>query len=348
MRPSAKNHTSWAIRSSRTRRRWSRLPFPPARICAADLQRVEAWIADARSPEAEEVARQRHAVLHHLARFGAHAAAAGSCRGAAGWPGWHGISPKYLSTHTRAWAGIHIADDREDRVVGRVVGAEEAGHVLERGRVEILHRPDRGVVVGVVRREQMAPAACGTSRRRAGCRSSSASRSSPRRAGCPGSPGSARRAAWPSGPPRATARAPAGGWAPSRSSWSDPATSCRSSCRRRPGPGPCAPPWPRGRSPGTSRARRDARSRSCPGTSCLEPTLYQMFTATTGARWSSETIRRRPLARRSSREPRRRDGHRVLLLHRGAADWRQVTRWRALYRPARAVTVGRRARVTGS
>src|SRR5512146_76626 len=37
-----------------------------------------------------------------------------------------------------------------------------------------------------------------------------------------------------------------------------------------------------------------------PTTSCLEPTLYQTLTATTGARWSSATMRRRPLARRSS------------------------------------------------
>ena len=37
-----------------------------------------------------------------------------------------------------------------------------------------------------------------------------------------------------------------------------------------------------------------------PGTSCLEPTAYQRLTATTGARWSSATITRRPLARRWS------------------------------------------------
>src|SRR5664279_2237961 len=37
-----------------------------------------------------------------------------------------------------------------------------------------------------------------------------------------------------------------------------------------------------------------------PGTSFLEPTAYQILTATTGARWSSAMIRRRPLGRRSS------------------------------------------------
>ena len=37
-----------------------------------------------------------------------------------------------------------------------------------------------------------------------------------------------------------------------------------------------------------------------PSTSCLEPTSYQRLTATTGARRSTEMIRRRPLARRSS------------------------------------------------
>jgi hypothetical protein len=37
-----------------------------------------------------------------------------------------------------------------------------------------------------------------------------------------------------------------------------------------------------------------------PGTSFLDPTAYQMQTATTGARWSSATISRKPLASRSS------------------------------------------------
>ena len=37
-----------------------------------------------------------------------------------------------------------------------------------------------------------------------------------------------------------------------------------------------------------------------PWTSCLEPTSYQRLTATTGARWSSATMTRRPLSRRWS------------------------------------------------
>src|SRR4029079_5921735 len=37
-----------------------------------------------------------------------------------------------------------------------------------------------------------------------------------------------------------------------------------------------------------------------PSTSCLEPTSYQRLTATTGASRSTEMIRRRPFARRSS------------------------------------------------
>ena len=37
-----------------------------------------------------------------------------------------------------------------------------------------------------------------------------------------------------------------------------------------------------------------------PGTSFLEPTAYQMQTATTGARWSSATISRNPFESRSS------------------------------------------------
>src|SRR4029079_730538 len=37
-----------------------------------------------------------------------------------------------------------------------------------------------------------------------------------------------------------------------------------------------------------------------PFSSCFDPTSYQMLMATTGARWSSATIRRRPFERRSS------------------------------------------------
>jgi hypothetical protein len=52
--------------------------------------------------------------------------------------------------------GIDVADDREDGVVGGVPGSEEGAHVVERRRVEVFHRPDRGVVIRVVRRVEMA------------------------------------------------------------------------------------------------------------------------------------------------------------------------------------------------
>ena len=48
--------------------------------------------------------------------------------------------------------GLHVADHGQDRVVRRVVQPEELGDVLDRGRVEVLHRSDRRVVVGVLGR----------------------------------------------------------------------------------------------------------------------------------------------------------------------------------------------------
>lgn len=45
--------------------------------------------------------------------------------------------------------GVDVADDGEDGVVGRVVGAEERAGVVEGGGVEVGHRADGGVVVGV-------------------------------------------------------------------------------------------------------------------------------------------------------------------------------------------------------
>ena len=48
-----------------------------------------------------------------------------------------------------ALVGRDVADQREHAVVGAVVAAEEVVHVHEAGGVEVLHRPDRGVVVGV-------------------------------------------------------------------------------------------------------------------------------------------------------------------------------------------------------
>ncbi len=44
---------------------------------------------------------------------------------------------------------VDVADDRQDRVVGRVVGAEERARVLQRRRVQVGHRADGRVVVRV-------------------------------------------------------------------------------------------------------------------------------------------------------------------------------------------------------
>ncbi len=51
--------------------------------------------------------------------------------------------------------GVEVADDRERRVVRRVVGSEELLHVVERCGREVLHRPDDGVRVGVAVGEQV-------------------------------------------------------------------------------------------------------------------------------------------------------------------------------------------------
>src|SRR6185295_3271630 len=53
----------------------------------------------------------------------------------------------------------------------------------------------------------------------------------------------------------------------------------------------CAEPW---NITGSNRWAKPV----LPATSCFEPTLYQTFTAATGARWSSEMISRSPLGRR--------------------------------------------------
>src|SRR5207248_9094034 len=50
--------------------------------------------------------------------------------------------------------GVDIADDREDHIVRGVMQPEERGDVLERGGIEVLHRADRRMVIGVLRRIQ--------------------------------------------------------------------------------------------------------------------------------------------------------------------------------------------------
>ena len=49
--------------------------------------------------------------------------------------------------------GGDVAAQGEHRVVGAVVGAEELVHVVQARGVEVLHRADRRVVVGVALRE---------------------------------------------------------------------------------------------------------------------------------------------------------------------------------------------------
>ena len=72
----------------------------------------------------------------------------------AGGAGWAGIDSKYLRASAPHAGRCHVAGDGQDRVVRRVVGLEERGHVLRRGRVQILHRADHRMLVGrIVERE---------------------------------------------------------------------------------------------------------------------------------------------------------------------------------------------------
>ena len=48
---------------------------------------------------------------------------------------------------------VEVAGEREYRVVGRVVGAEEVGHIVEARRAQVLHRPDQRVVERMLARE---------------------------------------------------------------------------------------------------------------------------------------------------------------------------------------------------
>ena len=66
----------------------------------------------------------------------------------------HGIlrprnAAEVLLHHARRLIGIEIAHDGERRVGRHVVSAEERAHVLDRGRLEILHAADDRVLVGV-------------------------------------------------------------------------------------------------------------------------------------------------------------------------------------------------------
>jgi hypothetical protein len=104
------------------------------------------------------------------------ASAAGSCRRAAGSPGWPG-SRRSSARPRPGLAGIDVADDREDRVVRRVVGPEER---RPRPRATPRRGPPSTRSSGGgtdAPAGRGAPGACGTSRRTAGCRTRSASRS---------------------------------------------------------------------------------------------------------------------------------------------------------------------------
>ncbi len=105
-----------------------------------------------RHAEAEVHALERHGVRHDLAVLGAERVG-----------GWrHSELGQRRRRRNRAEESLHGLDDGrlvhvaghgQDRVVRPVPGPEERGHVIEAGRVQVLHRADRRVVVGMLRRE---------------------------------------------------------------------------------------------------------------------------------------------------------------------------------------------------
>ena len=121
---------------------------------AGDLERVQPAIAVDRGAEPDVDARQRDLVVDGLADLGAErrrqrqVAERRDVR-----VGRDG--PEVALGAGSDGRGVHVADDRDDRVVRRVVGAEEVADVLERGGVEIRHRPDRRVVVGMLLRVEV-------------------------------------------------------------------------------------------------------------------------------------------------------------------------------------------------
>ena len=251
MNPSVNSATSWAIRSSRTRRRFSRLPLPPDRIWPARSSASSRGSPKTGRPEPDVDARQRDLVEDRLAALAAERRRqrqVAERRDVRVRPGW-----RRSSARPRPGRGPSSTSPTTDRTAlfGRVVGPEEGADVLERGRVEVVHRADRRVVVRMLRREEVAlellleravrpvvvrPALLVLDDLALVVEVLLAERVEQRA---------------PSGRPRATARARAGAPAASRSSSSDRARSSRSSSRRRPGRARCARPWRRGASPGT-------------------------------------------------------------------------------------------------
>ena len=87
-----------------------------------------------------------HAVLRHLAAVGVHGRHPALERG----DGRAGLDVAEVARDLlQGHLGRDVARDHDDGVVGPVVGLEPLLDVLQRGRVEVVHRPDDRVVVGV-------------------------------------------------------------------------------------------------------------------------------------------------------------------------------------------------------
>ncbi len=121
---------------------------------ARDLECVEPRVAEHRRPERDVDAGQRDPVGHDLALLATERR--GEVRVGHRWDRRVGRDPPEVPLDRCQCGGrVDVADDREDGIVGRVVGAEEGLHVVERGRVEVVHRPDRRMVIRVSGRVQV-------------------------------------------------------------------------------------------------------------------------------------------------------------------------------------------------
>ena len=119
-----------------------------------DLQRVETLVAIDRRPKAEVQSRQGNLVRDHLSpllaqhRRNTEVPQAGD--------GWICSETPEITLDPRpCLRAFEVADEHEHGVVRGVVRPEERADVLERGGIEIRHRADRRVVVGMILGEHM-------------------------------------------------------------------------------------------------------------------------------------------------------------------------------------------------
>ncbi len=140
--------TSAASCWSRTSDRYRREARPVPRRSLRTLNASWASAPERRNAIGEMDSRQLDLVRHHLAHFTAERVGdVARGRGREGRIG--GDRPEVAFDGGQCRIAVEVAGDGQDRVVRRVIGREEAAHVVERGGRQVLHRPDRRVVVRV-------------------------------------------------------------------------------------------------------------------------------------------------------------------------------------------------------